>query len=240
MNIKHRPWDSRFFGIDVGELSVAKWVPAVSQIISEPSIPDLIYLRIIECDEESLVRLKQLSSNWVNQITFEKPLRGDTATVAKVEIVAPSAISEDLISLAILAGGHSRFSNDPRLEAFFEPLYREWLVKSFTGELADKVLTYRVGEKDCGLVTISVDSNKAASIGLLSVSPEVRGKGIASAILKAAESWAAQNDALSMSIVTQMSNSAAVKFYQKEEYSIVHSEHIFHLWKEDVKRANPV
>ncbi len=235
MTIKPLSWDSGFFGVSVGELSFVELTSDIEDQIKDPSNPDLLYLRYRGADQKDLARLARTSACWVNQVTFERSLVALIGTEPNDAIVETSVLSESLASLAISAGKYSRFNHDSRLKTFFNSLYLEWIRNSLSGIIADKVFVYRKEVLDCGLITLSVKESHCAVVGLLSVSPQMQGKGIATALLNVAEKWAVLNGADRMRIATQSNNESAVRFYNKAGYSIRDSEYIFHLWKEDWK-----
>lgn len=57
------------------------------------------------------------------------------------------------------------------------------------------------------------------------VSPEMRGKGVGSALLRAAESWASANGATSMKVETQNINVPACRFYSRHGYVLRAANH---------------
>lgn len=240
MTINRLPWDSGFFGVSVGELSFLELTSDIEDQINNPSNPDLLYLRYRGFDQNDLAKLCRTSNCWVNQVTFERSLVKLIDAQPNDAIVETSVLSESLASLAISAGKHSRFNLDCRLKTFFNSLYLEWIRNSLSGLIADKVFVYRKEGLDCGLITVSMKKSRCAIVGLLSVSPAMQGKGIATALLQFAEKWAAMNGADRMSIATQLSNESAVKFYNKAGYTVQNSEYIFHLWKEDWNDENSI
>jgi GNAT superfamily N-acetyltransferase len=233
VTIKALPWDSNFFGVSVGEWTFSAYTDDVERHLRDPSNPELLYLRYRGSEPKDLQRLQAISDCWVDQVTFERSLVSYVPTESIHAIVEASELTESLVALSLAAGKHSRFQQDRRLSPFFESLYLEWIRKSISGAIADKVFVYRSEEKEDGLITVSLKESGCAVVGLLSVSPSMQGKGVAAALLQMAERWAARSGAERMSITTQIGNEAAVRFYKKAGYSIRDIEQIFHLWKED-------
>ncbi len=233
MTIKALSWDSNFFGLSVGELTFSEFNADVERQIRDTGNPELLYLRYRGSDQRDLERLHAISDCGVDQVTFEKSLISLDGEDSQESIIEASELSDSLVALSIAAGMHSRFHLDPRLNAFFETFYFEWIQNSISGAMADKVFVYRREGVDVGLITVTLKESLCAVIGLLSVAPPMQGKGVAAALLQTAERWAAGSGADRMNITTQIGNEAAVKFYRKSGYSIRDIEYIFHLWKED-------
>ncbi len=240
MTISILPWDSKFFGISVGDLTFSQVNPSLEDQIHDSNCPDLLYLRYRGSNQSDLERLKTISDCWVEQVTFEKSIDSFAPWEPKYRITEAKELSEELIELSIVAGTHSRFHKDRRLKRAFESLYREWIVQSISGAFADKVFISQSEGIANGLITVSLKESRFAVVGLLSVSPAMQGKGIAADLLRTVERWAVGSGADHLRITTQMENEAAVKFYKKMGYSAQVTEHIFHLWKEDSTHENPI
>ena len=75
------------------------------------------------------------------------------------------------------------------------------------------------------------EKNKRADIGLVGVDASVRGKGIASKLLKCAEQFARKHTYNEMQVVTQIQNEPACKLYEKYGFKKDSVVNIFHVWK---------
>jgi dTDP-4-amino-4,6-dideoxy-D-galactose acyltransferase len=144
-----------------------------------------------------------------------------------------SVVSPELYELAISAGAYSRFHLDPHFsQQQFEAMYRVWIERSVTREMADAVLVATMGRNDeplAGMVTVSA-SAAGGKIGLIAVSASVRGKGIGSSLLLAAHQWMQERGARQARVVTQLDNSPACRLYERGSYSLSALEHIHHFW----------
>ncbi|HTM55328.1 MAG TPA: GNAT family N-acetyltransferase [Pirellulales bacterium] len=147
-----------------------------------------------------------------------------------------SVVSPELYKLAISAGAYSRFRLDPNFsQQQFEAMYRVWIERSVSREMADAVLVATAGrsgasdERLAGMVTVA-ESAGVGKIGLIAVSDSSRGKGIGSSLLLAAHRWMQERGARQARVVTQLDNAAACRLYERGDYSLSALEHIHHFW----------
>lgn len=147
-----------------------------------------------------------------------------------VEVYGSRAPDEDLYHLALVSGGHSRFKLDPRFPRDrFEALYRLWIERSTSGEIAKTVLVVRVEGPIAGMVTLE-DREGTGTIGLIAVAPGREGKGLGLFLVRAAQGWFADEGFRRGRVVTQAANAAACGLYEKCGYSLAKTEHLFHFW----------
>ena len=144
--------------------------------------------------------------------------------------------SPGLIDLAISAGAYSRFHIDSHIpHDKFEAMYRQWIERSVTGDMADAVLVvpWNSGgiahDRIAGMITLS-ESAGVARIGLIAVAAEVRGSGIGSALMRAAHRWTYARKAREAQVVTQLANLPACRLYERSGYRLSRMQHIFHFW----------
>jgi dTDP-4-amino-4,6-dideoxy-D-galactose acyltransferase len=151
------------------------------------------------------------------------PFRGSTPTPALVE-------------LALAAGAYSRFRVDPRIPAVrFESMYRQWIERSVAGQLADVVLVAAPegdedrAERPLGMITLA-ESGGVASIGLVAVAAEARGRGVGSALVQAAHEWMRARGAAQARVVTQLANAPACRLYERAGYDLTRVQPYYHFW----------
>jgi len=141
-----------------------------------------------------------------------------------------------LVRLAIQAGENSRFRVDRRIPIHaMESLYSKWIAGSASGLLADVLLVATIpgSESDpIGLITITIKGEEA-SIGLLAVHAEFRGKGAGFRLLEEAHRWILSRGCRRVSVVTQKDNLAACRLYEKHGYQLANLEHVYHFWPAD-------
>jgi dTDP-4-amino-4,6-dideoxy-D-galactose acyltransferase len=137
-------------------------------------------------------------------------------------------LDQSLLNLALLSGHKSRFKKDNHLNHKFESLYKLWIKKSLSGEMADAVFVAQSNDIIQGFVTVKKKNNHG-QIGLIAVAPEAQGKGFGSKLLQAAEYWYVQNNIKKCTVVTQLDNIGACKLYERIGYRKEKTELVFHI-----------
>lgn len=138
----------------------------------------------------------------------------------------PSALH----SLAIEAGGHSRFAVDPNIPAKkAEELYTTWIDNSVLHGFADHVFTIQDhDEPNAAMITLRRRGGEI-SIGLLATHPGHRRRGLARKLIKAAETIAAA-DGLQLEVTTQADNQEACAFYASCNFNTFTDTYVYHIW----------
>ncbi len=143
---------------------------------------------------------------------------------------------EDLLDLALVAGHHSRYRNDPALtHAQFKSLYKAWLQNSLAKQVADHILVARRKKdgKSAGLITVKLSlGQRRASIGLLGVSPSCQRQGLGAALMNAACRIAQLAGAAQITVRTQADNQQAMNFYVSQGFTLSGDgpKTTYHLW----------
>ena len=235
------PWDSDFFGFKVARILAKNLgTPALKEILGALREENVVlsYWAADPDDEDSARAARECRGFFVDRkVTFaletaalrqRLPLLASTALVEEFTGGIPTP---ELEALAVQAGEYSRFRVDPRIpEDRFLELYRLWIRKSVTGELAEKVLVVRnEAGTVVGMVTAG-DKDGRGDIGLLAVADSVRGRSFGVGLVAAAQQWALDRGYSTAQVVTQGDNVAACRLYEKCGYHIDRVEHIYHFW----------
>ena len=244
-------WDTTQFGFGVGELTgdpvagdfASDTVDDVEAAlhVARQSGTQLVYLKSHGIAPDALARLTAAAS--VDSIyadgravfaksitTRAEPGASEAPRVLPYPVELPSP---ELVALALQAGEHSRFRQDPRFpQAAFVRLYSEWVRRSTLREVCSEVLVARTSHSPnspAGFVTVTATS-EAASVGLIAVSANARNLGIGAALLSGAEHVAHTAGCRQIRVVTQQSNQAACGLYRKSGYYLVQQSFVYHLW----------
>jgi dTDP-4-amino-4,6-dideoxy-D-galactose acyltransferase len=146
--------------------------------------------------------------------------------------------SDELVGLAIDAGVYSRFALDARVPVeSFRRLYRIWIERSVSGEIAGAVLVAKNRETKsdtplAGMVTVKVE-NGVGNIGLIAVAKASRRRGIGPTLIESAEQWMIEHGAHKATVVTQAANAPACRLYQRVGYEVEQAENYYHFWPQE-------
>ncbi|MBN1930148.1 MAG: GNAT family N-acetyltransferase [Desulfobacterales bacterium] len=228
-------WDSSFFGLKIARvdsLSIFHKQHALELERLKKKGIDLVYFITNKDLNIPYEFLEAFNGILVDQkVTFAKEdLLSKPTNDFHIELNNQKLVSSNLLDLALLSGKHSRFKIDDNFPPnSFKRLYKEWIQKSLTGDLADFVLTYRCNDRILALATLKINAN-IGHVGLLAVSQDMQGKGIGRMLLQELESICAAHKVESLKIATQFANKKACRFYLINNYKILSEELVYHFW----------
>ena len=235
LSLERLPWDSEFFGMDVGRIVVpCDWAGHASELeaLVRGSSMDLIYAFIPESlSERKEIRQVLVNLSGVlydNRTVFRKRYVNPAELVPKMPIATATQISAPLESLAYISGTYSRFAQDPQLSPFFRPMYRRWLEKELTN---GKVFVWPDAITPLGMATVGVQDGMG-KIGLVAVAEEARGRGIALGLMAAVDDWLRSQGIGECEGVTQGRNLPAQALYRKAGFSCCGQTEVWHVWRE--------
>lgn len=165
------------------------------------------------------------------KVMFFKNIFPSQSRIIQTNIKSTKTYTFQLYNLALLSGRHSRFRTDKFLFPKFNLMYKTWLEKSLSREIANEVFVYEKNNEQLGFVTIK-KTNLEAVVGLIAVDEASQGKNIGSDLLRQIESWCCENKITSLDIATQLDNEQACGFYKKNGYEIKQIEYIYHCYKQ--------
>lgn len=130
----------------------------------------------------------------------------------------------------------NRFNSDPVFpESKVRDLYALWARNSFSGQAADRVFVYEVDGRPVGFITCSRPAESALALGvplgkipLNAVHPDFQGRGVYTALVRAALSWLSENGATQAEIRTQLANTAVHRTWEKLGARLALACHRFH------------
>jgi dTDP-4-amino-4,6-dideoxy-D-galactose acyltransferase len=231
-------WDSSFFGFPVARILATKSdSPQLGRILSKlQQNAVLAYWVIDSSDLASAAAAKCHGGLLVDRkLTYVMNLqRTSSESTSEASIVAEyghRTANSYLEDLAIQSGRYSRFNIDPRIpRARFKEMYKIWIRRSVSGELAAKVLVVQgEGESISAMITLGC-KNGRGDIGLLAVDSPWQGRGYGTALMLAGRRYFVSKGYEYSQVVTQANNVAACGLYQKSGYVVEKSENVFHFW----------
>ncbi len=227
-------WDSKFFKFTVAKI-----------INTRPTLPDLKeILRLLKTQGVRLVywpaeslwdqdvisalggQLVDIKTTYVLHLAKGMPEKLDTSEVIKADEDLQDI--DDLEDLAIQSGEYSRFALDPNIskENFFS-LYKIWMRKSLSKEIAQEVLLIKQPNKIAGMVTLG-EKDGRGDIGLIAVDRQFRGNSYGKKLVYASRDWFLSQAYPEAQVVTQGNNPAACKLYETCGYSVETVEYYYH------------
>jgi len=148
----------------------------------------------------------------------------------QISLYSGAMVSQELENIAIQCGVFSRFNLDKNFPSnSFEKLYRTWIQKSVSKEIADDILVYYEKNTLAGIVTVS-SKNSVGNIGLFGIEESMRGKGIGKALLNATISYFSNKKCTRAQVITQAKNEAACGLYEKCGFAVIEKKYCYHFW----------
>lgn len=236
--IKYLEWDSNFFGYKVGLINnnFNSPIKGLEKILNKAKINQykLIYLKNGKSISFLNLNLKDYKILLADtKVTYSQVVDRNLLTniSPQVKVYSESFPNDELISLALQSGVHSRFAIDPNFKnQEFETLYKLWIEKSVTKEIAKEVW---VSSNEEGLITGFITlglKNGVPDIGLLAVDTKERGRSIGKTLIQTALTRVAEWGSKKIQVVTQKDNLNACQFYERRGFSVEKIEYIYHIW----------
>lgn len=232
-------WDSAFFGFRVARIQAARIErPKLEVILAELRRINvtLVYWNSEPASIPTQQAAIELGGILVDQkVTYAirvPDFRGPVETKATgVKRYCSGVTNNELISLAIQSGAHSRFRTDPRMDqARFAALYETWIRNCVSGDIAHAVFVRENSEgKIVGMVTVG-EKNSKGDIGLIAVAESERGKGIGTELMHGAMRYFRDSNYAEVQVVTQKKNGSACRLYESMGFSPRSEENVFHIW----------
>ena len=238
--LRRLEWDSQFWGFGVARLAIS------------PSTMGVPHNFDTWCEEQHIAVVMALVPLGETGIRKSLELEGFTEVDRRVtlrteldRVSVGSANASDLITIRhateadsaacgnIAARSHraSRFSVDPGFpQSRSDDLYRLWVINDIAGSAAAVFVADERGVA-LGYLSLSVDpASSTGQISLLGVAPSERRRGIASALLARSVEYLNAQQLHQIIVVTQGRNDPALKFYERNHFSIVGEVVWLHRW----------
>ncbi len=222
-------WDSSFFGYPVGRI-----------YFESPKNIDLKSLQLQSKDyklvyvfskEELIDERFQLVDE---KVTLTKNIYNSSSQLIYkyCQPFHDSEINfEQLLELAYLSGQYSRYRLDPNfVNDEFKRLYNEWINKSLKKEIAIETIVVTDQGILKGFISLNKKDEKTSKIGLIAVNTNFQGQGVGSQLLQDVELLSSHLGLNTIQVDTQMLNSAGMKLYLNNGYTISNVVKIYHLW----------
>jgi dTDP-4-amino-4,6-dideoxy-D-galactose acyltransferase len=237
-----QPWDTEFFGFRIARVSGDSLNPEQAAQIDAWSrshrIRALYFLArgdapaTIQTAEHSGFGLVDIRLTFeCTKMNSRNPPRSPLPAGTHIRPVQPGDISE-LQALARAGHRETRFFSDshfPRQRS--EDLYSTWINLDAQGRAQKVFVAASTTSRPLGYLTCHWNSaTEEGQIGLVGVSPEMRGHGIGTNLLGASLDWFSAQGARRVTVVTQGNNRAAQRLYEQGGFLINDLQLWFHKW----------
>jgi len=227
MHINKLKWDSAFFGFPVGELKIIKRVDA--EYLVRTLNKTEYKVTYLHSDDISIFE-ESITLFGYRDIRMTYKLHSiDAQRIPDSVHIYKGRLTDELLSLALMSGKYSRFKLDPLFAPWYQKLFKTWIEKSLSGEIADAVFVAYKDSSIAGFITLK-KRGSVGHIGLIAVHPKYRGLGIASSLMRAAEAWYYNHGCKKAFVVTQSQNIQACGLYVRSGYSIFSKQVLLHYW----------
>jgi ribosomal protein S18 acetylase RimI-like enzyme len=221
--LTHLDWDSQFFGVSIARADVT--AETVDRVLEEAAAQhvECLYLFLPVAQSLGLTDALRRGGRLVD-VRVELDLSTPITEPDGIRL-AHSGDIPSLLPLTHRLAGESRFSADPRFaHAAVTRMYEIWLDRCLA---EGKVV---VPDRGFGGFVGSRTIGDTASIELVYVDGEFRGRGLAAKLVEGAVANAAAPRAR---VSTQASNIAAQRVYQSVGFRTSSIRAIVHLWLDD-------
>lgn len=232
MIYRELPWDSDFFRVSAGALTVEAGDTAeeLSAALAEHSA-EVCYIFVPQDAGSGLSGWLQTSGAkcYDRKTVFAKPLAGRLPEKLRPEVAEVFSPTGKMVELAVAAGHRSRFRLDGRFRPFQAALYERWLRNCFDSP-SGRVWIVR-GREGCDAVLCASVKGNSGKIELVAVDEKCRGRGYGKALMNRAEEYFRASGAVSAEVVTQLDNEEACRLYHSCGYGIQGVTEVWHLWR---------
>lgn len=230
-------WDSDFFGFPVARTDWSGNLSEIAEAIADARKINVTLLYVFappNAAPPASILNNVISVFTCQRVELEKGLTdAPNLREERESIVALTEINcnvEEISELGVIAGSHSRFMCDPMIpRTIGERLFRIWAENSLRGILADASFGYLSDTRIMGFVSVR-RQERAGRITLIAVRPEVRGKGIGSRLVRAAEGYVAATGGDKITVATQGHNEPALGLYRSSGYKELARSRVWHVW----------
>ncbi|WP_313187932.1 GNAT family N-acetyltransferase [Sphingobacterium siyangense] len=223
-------WDSEFFGYNVAKIEVSDSIDNSVLLDRRFRLVYVFSRQPIASLESKLMDKKacfHMETIFVNNEISNNSLLIESFDARKHSY-------ETLKSLTLESGVFSRFFVDKEfVNEEFSRLYTKWIENSVNKTSAIEVFVALENKELLGFITLTKKAEDLADIGLLAVSPEARGRKVASSLIEHVKGYASNIGFTKMQVVTQIDNIPATKLYESVGFELKELTYIYHIWNYD-------
>ena len=233
------PWDTEHFGCriaraNIHQLDAASW-RQLEGWCREQSI-DCLYFLASAADQDTIFELQARQFSFVDiRLTFEYTLPSAPAYAGVENLAFRMSNEEDVprfIDIAKNSYKESRFYADPCFDSEKVSLmYQTWLTKSIATDFADAVVVAELNQQPAGFLTCHLNRPEGeGNLGLSGVAELARGMGLGQCMYKYGVHWLYTQGMNRVNAVTQGSNIAVQRLFQRCGFVTRSVELWYHKW----------
>jgi dTDP-4-amino-4,6-dideoxy-D-galactose acyltransferase len=229
MTIEYLAWDSEFFEKKIGRITISESDSIdLSQLFLDAKVLGFDVLYLFSSSELSSDLIENTNVKLVDRkVVYQRKIDLVAKNAERLSEYPHSFCTSDLENLAYESGKFSRFRLDPFFSNDFKRLYKTWIEKSVTKEIADKIFVATAGEKIVGMITIK-ERDGVGHIGLIAVESEAKGRGYGRSLIEASLNFLFDKGVTMIEVPTQMDNVDACQFYEKCGFAVKSITYIYH------------
>lgn len=230
MDINRLDWDSGFFGLRIGSVSINSEEECLALAEQKALVQndfDLVY--VLACHSLNVIlpdaRLVDEKVVYKLSDTFYSESNHNV-----ILWDSDMGVTDDLLHLALVSGKYSRFHTDDGFPVgSYERLYFRWIEQSVNRVLATKVFCYFEDGVPRGLITLDEKDNYG-SIGLVAIHEDFQSRGIGTAMMKHVIGQMHVAHIQKLYVTTQAANTPACRLYEKCGFQVESVTDIWHWW----------
>jgi dTDP-4-amino-4,6-dideoxy-D-galactose acyltransferase len=230
MELLPATWDTVFFGYPVGKVNLSAAESIDPNLFINNPYKLIYFFSSVELHTEQIHQLPLKLVDCKVELLRNVDDSGNHVALEDSPIKLIKELTPELFNLVLQSGHYSRFKLDSQFkDNEFERLYLEWINKTLQNP-NEQVLVYEEAKHLMGFITLGIKINKA-DIGLIAVDEQYRGKSIGKKLLKMANQFELINGKNEITVVTQLENKEAMRFYEQNGFYVYKKSYIYHLWK---------
>jgi ribosomal protein S18 acetylase RimI-like enzyme len=236
-SIRYLQWDSDFFGLPVASLDGGHLLAENSKVVFDWCRKEKIrclYFLANGTDSQTLQCAYEKGFQFIDvRFEMECDLRNILPSKVSKLVIQPVTKKEKLdyiLALARKSHTDSRFFKDLNFDRLkCEELYEKWIYRDF--DKGNILGFYPEGENNIkGYISFTMESPDVARVGLIAVEDAYRGREVGLELLNNSIANSKKLNAKKMTVVTQATNTSAVRLYEKAGFRTSNVKLWFHKW----------
>lgn len=226
---RHLPYDSGLLHVPCFRIDDDADPALLESVLSEIAVGNERYMAYFFCHADRAPAEHLLEGFGGAYVVSQRTYSKTGLASGLIDSSLASGFDASCYGIFVQSGAYSRFRIDRRLPVrVFEELYRTWFDKSVSRTMSDYAYSCYLDNACVGVVTVSLH-DEFGQIDIIAVDEEMRGHGIGSKMIAAAESLSAGKRELR--VVTQKENAVACRFYERNGFVFADEFEVYHFYR---------